>query len=165
MTTDSRNILFIQICRKNIEMFYHYSVLDIFIQLFLQKKCDIMYFLFLLFQTKEKKNQATWGSKVKIQLLGTKTHHGGVSEKSATISWPLCGQFHFWGQTSRQTDRTSFKIHNVAVSILFLSFSDIKLVLWRKHNLILQIIKVSDESPVRLIICIPIEPYFVAVRF
>ena len=44
------------------------------------------------------KREKTWqyeAVKWKIQLLGTKTHHGGVSEKSATISWPLCGQFHF----------------------------------------------------------------------
>ena len=117
-----------------------------YLNIFLCKKELIIQF-FLLFQTKD---QAIWGSKVEIQLLGTKTHHGAVSEKSATIFWPLCGQFHFWGQASRQTDRTSFKIHNVAVRNLishhsqkahrcemFVVFSPVVPSKWKKNILVL----------------------------
>ena len=56
----------------------------------------IQCFLFSFISDKgEKKTRQYEAVKEEIQLLGTKTHHGGVSEKSATFSWPLCGQFHF----------------------------------------------------------------------
>ena len=56
----------------------------------------IQCFLFSFISDKgEKKTRQYEAIKEEIQLLGTKTHHGGVSEKSATFSWPLCGQFHF----------------------------------------------------------------------
>ena len=56
----------------------------------------IQCFPFSFISDKTEKNTRQYETvKRKIQLLGTKTHHGGVSEKSATIFWPLCGQFHF----------------------------------------------------------------------